>query len=404
MVNVIDNESRKRNNMMPVGVKIIDDKGNTTHTAKTDLKTNYISLESKWFGSSSNNTGGNTDPDNPIDNGVNYVPGLLSDGTLTGRKLEWTGTTDSTKVNTLSFKDDLGTNLNQVGDGLQFVPYLKKILVTRGVAGEETDIPLAFDKDNKAKDGSYVVTQYLPISISRENLIAGNELVIILNGIGENDASATEVKSPELHIKYNSGNNSIDVSQVSGYAYDNLTDTKTGERYDLGISMINTFYVQGPIAQLPSSVVLFSGNANGTIALSGTDNYYSNTMNGLEITMNATTTGGNVKYTAIGLPSTFKVPKEELIIGNKYYIPTTGMIEVADKLYDPTPMSQHYTPIAVDVGSHHYQRYFRGIKNAYFEIGTNSIIFNMSIILGDNVLNAWSDEEFKVEISKVTPY
>ncbi len=404
MVNVIDNTARGRVNKMPVGVKIIDDKGNTTHTAKTDLGTNYISLESKWFGSSSNNTGGNTDPDNPIDNGVNYVPGLLSDGTLTGRKLEWTGTTDSTKVNTLSFKDDLGTNLNQVGDGLQFVPYLKKILVTRGVAGEETDIPLAFDKDNKAKDGSYVVTQYLPISISRENLIAGNELVVTFNGIGENDKSATELKSPELHIKYNSGNNSIDVSQVSGYAYDNLTDTKTGERYDLGISMINTFYVQGPIAQLPPSVVLFSGNANGTITLSGTDNYYSNTMNGLEITMNTETTGGNVKYTAIGLPSVFKVPKEELVIGNKFYIPTTGMMEVADKLYDPTAMSQHYTPIAEDVGSHHYQRYFRGIKNGYFEIGTNSITFNMTIILGSNVLNAWSDEEFKVEISRVTPY
>ncbi|WP_201307858.1 hypothetical protein [Companilactobacillus farciminis] len=58
MVNVIDNEARNRSNMMPVGVKIIDDKGNTTHTARTDLKTNYISLESKWFGSSSNNTGG----------------------------------------------------------------------------------------------------------------------------------------------------------------------------------------------------------------------------------------------------------------------------------------------------------------------------------------------------------
>lgn len=404
MVNVIDNESRKRANMMPVGIKVVDDKGNAVHTAKTDLGTNYISLESKWFGSSSNNNGGNTDPDNPIDNGVNYVPGLLSDGTLTGRKLEWTGTTDSTKVNTLSFKDDLGSSLNLAGDGLQFVPYLKSTLVTRGVDGEENDVPLFFDKNNKAKDGSYVTTQYLPISISKENLIAGNELLVMLNGIGENDVSATKLKSPELHIKYNSGNNSVDVSQVSGYAYDNLTDTKTGERYDLGISMINTFYVQGPIAQLPASVVLFSGNANGTIALSGTDNYYSNTMNGLEITMNATTTGGNVKYTAIGLPSTFKVPKEELIIGNKYYIPTTGMMEVADKLYDPTAMSQHYTPIAEDVGSHHYQRYFRGIKNAYFEIGTNSIIFNMSIILGDNVLNAWSDEEFKVEISKVTPY
>ncbi|CAJ2235079.1 hypothetical protein CPR18618_PPKEINIP_00916 [Companilactobacillus paralimentarius] len=60
MVNVIDNTARNRTNMMPVGIKIIDDKGDVAHTAKTDLGTNYISLESKWFDSSSNNTGGST--------------------------------------------------------------------------------------------------------------------------------------------------------------------------------------------------------------------------------------------------------------------------------------------------------------------------------------------------------
>lgn len=60
MANVIDNEARNRSNMMPIGIKIIDDKGDVAHTAKTDLGTNYISLESKWFGSSSNNTGGGT--------------------------------------------------------------------------------------------------------------------------------------------------------------------------------------------------------------------------------------------------------------------------------------------------------------------------------------------------------
>lgn len=58
MVNVIDNGARNRTNMMPVGIKVIDDKGNVAYTAKTDLGTNYISLESKWFDSSPNNTGG----------------------------------------------------------------------------------------------------------------------------------------------------------------------------------------------------------------------------------------------------------------------------------------------------------------------------------------------------------
>ena len=60
MVNVIDNGARNRTNMIPVGIKVIDDKGDVAYTAKTDLGTNYISLESKWFDSSSNNTGGSS--------------------------------------------------------------------------------------------------------------------------------------------------------------------------------------------------------------------------------------------------------------------------------------------------------------------------------------------------------
>ena len=383
-----------------MGAKVKDKDGNAK-TVKPTGDDNLLDLtDIGAFGGGSGTGGG----DNPNTNGINYIPGLLDDGTLTGRKVEWTGTTSASTVTTAKFSDDLGTTLNLAGDGLQFVPYMNKTLITRGVAGNSSLVPIQYDKDNKANSGNFVTTQYLPISINKKDLITGNDLVVIFDGIGENDESATELKSPELHIKYNSGDNSVDISQVSGYAYDNLTDTKTGEKYDLGVSMINTFYTQKPVAQLPPSVVLFSGNANGTITLSGTDNYYSNTMNGLEITMNTETTGGHVKYTAIGLPSVFKVPKEELVIGNKFYIPTTGMMEVADKLYDPTAMSQRYTPIAEDVGSHHYQRYFRGIKNGYFEIGTNSITFNMTIILGYNVLNAWSDEEFKVEISRVTPY
>lgn len=383
-----------------MGAKVKDKDGNAK-TVKPTGDDNLLDLtDIGAFGGGSGTGGG----DNPNNNGANYIPGLLSDGSLTGRKLEWQGSTSASETTTVKFTDDLGTSLNLAGDGLQFVPYMNKTLVTRGVTGASSKIPLIYSEDNTPVKGSFVTTQYLPISINRKDLVDGSEIVLIFDGIGEDDSSATELKSPEIHIKFNTGDNSIDISQVSGYAYDNLTDTKTGEEYSLGISSINTFYTQKPVAQLPPSVVLFSGNANGTIKLSGPDNYYSNVMNGLAITMNDKTTGGSVRYTAIGLPSTFKVPKEELIIGNKYYIPTTGMMEVADKLYYPAAMSQHYTPVAENLGSHNYQRYFRGIKNGYFEIGTNSITFNMIITLGDNVQDKWSDEDFKVEISRVTPY
>lgn len=391
---------------MPYKIGIVDQNGNLKNQFVAKASTNRIDIPEQLLngggstgGSTGGNTGGGTDPDYP-----NYVPGLLSDGSLTGRKLEWQGSTSVSGTTTAKFTDDLGTALNTAGDGLQFVPYMNKTLITRGVVGNSSLVPIQYDKDNKANSGNFVTTQYLPISINKKDLIKGNELVIIFDGIGESDKSATEFKSPELHIKYNSGDNSVDISQVSGYAYDNLTDTKTGERYDLGISMINSFYTQKPVAQLPASVVLFSGNANGVISLSGVDHYYSNTMNGLEITINPKTTGGYVSYNCTKLPSVIRIPKEQLVIGNKYYIPTNGMAEVASTLYDPTAMSQHYTPVAENDGSHHYQRYFRGIKNGYFEIGTDSITFNMIITLGDNVLNSWNDEDFKVEIAKVTPY
>lgn len=78
MVNVIDNGARNRTNMMPVGIKIIDDKGDVAHTAKTDLGTNYISLESKWFGSSSNNTGGGNTGGTAGGNAPSQVPQLPS--------------------------------------------------------------------------------------------------------------------------------------------------------------------------------------------------------------------------------------------------------------------------------------------------------------------------------------
>src|SRR5699024_10607637 len=116
---------------------ILKDKDGNDKIVKPDGDANYLDLRDIVAGGSG--TGGG---DNPNTNGINYIPGLLDDGTLTGRKVEWTGTTSASTVTTAKFSDDLGTTLNLAGDGLQFVPYMNKTLITRGVAGNSSLVPI----------------------------------------------------------------------------------------------------------------------------------------------------------------------------------------------------------------------------------------------------------------------
>jgi len=346
-------------------------------------------------------SGGSTDPDNPNENGANYVPGLLSDGSLTGRKLEWLGTTQSSGTTTAKFNDDLGTKLNLAGDGLQFVPYMEKNLFTRGVMGATSKVPLVYSKDNTPVKGSYVTTQYLPISINKKDLVDGNEVVVIFDGIGENDSSATELTSPELHFKYNSGSNSVGISQVSGYAYDNLTSTKTGEFYSLGISMINTFYTQKPVAQFPSTVQLFSGNANGPIVLSGVDNYYSNVPNGIEVTFDDHIVDIDPKYStnthpyAFGLLQTIRIPKEALVIGSKYYFDVKGSVAFAKDDHSNLSEVPYYTTKSG-------KNYLRSIEDSYAEIKSGQITVHLTFTYGENLSVGWNS--MQANVAKVTPY
>lgn len=381
-----------------MGAKVKDKDGNAK-TVKPTGDDNLLDLtDIGAFGGGSGTSGG----DNPNTNGINYIPGLLDDGTLTGRKVEWTGTTSASTVTTAKFSDDLGTTLNLAGDGLQFVPYMNKTLITRGVAGNNSLVPIQYDKDNKANSGNFVTTQYLPISINKKDLITGNDLVVIFDGIGENDKSATELKSPELHIKYNSGNNSVDISQVSGYAYDNLTDTKTGERYDLGISMINTFYTQKPVAQFPSTVQLFSGSASGSILLSGIDDYYSNVQNGIEVTFDSQMTAiGNslvhASYSTLGLAASFRIPKEALIIGSKYYFDITGNAVLAKDDKSNLSQSSYFT-------NKTGKKYLRSLDNMFVDINSGQISINLVIEVSGDLSTGWSPAKYAVNVVKVTPY
>lgn len=381
------------------------DKNNEVQVIKPEGKSNFLNIQKivDGIGSGGGDTGGG---DNPNTNGVNYIPASLEDGTLTGRKVEWTGTTSSTDVTTAKFSDDLGTLLNLAGDGLQFKVYMTKTLVTRGVVGDSSNISIAYDEDNEAINGKYVTTQYLPVSINKKNLIDGNEIKVIFDGIGEGDISAVETHSPELHFKYNPGQNSIDISQVSGYAFDNLSDTKTGQTYDIGVSMINTFYVQKPVAQYPSTVQLFSGLAAGYISLSGIDSYYSNVLNGIEITIDnqmqsSSSSSLFADYSSFKLSQTIRIPKKELIIGNKVNFDVTGDAVVAK---DDASNLADSTTAKIRIGSRNDSFYLHGLKNSFIEIGSGQIQFNLIVLAGLYLQVGWNDNPFIAKVSKITPY
>lgn len=351
MVNVIDNEARNRNNMMPVGIKIIDDKGDVAHTAKTDLGTNYISLESKWFDSSSNNTGGSTGENTggntggnsdttpagtDTSGGINIIPGLLTDGSLTERYLEWQGPSQTGSPTTIEFLKDVGLNLNLVGDGLQFYGHIEKVPVTAGVQGTPTSVPLKFDPKNVSSAGYFVTTSPCPISINRSNFIVGKKITITLNGVGEALSNIKDHLAPTVSFTFNA-DKSMTVEVDQGHAFDAGTADNTGTVktngafYTYVLDSVNSYSVQAPVSQLPPTIYVFQGASFSDMQLNGVSNYYDNITNGLEFSFDGymyfnddkenTTVDPNSHFCRISLadlggPNSFKVRKEDLIIGN----------------------------------------------------------------------------------------
>ncbi|PMD71512.1 hypothetical protein [Companilactobacillus nuruki] len=420
MVNVIDNESRNRNNMMPVGVKIIDDKGNTTHTAKTDLKTNYISLESKWFGSSSNNNGGNTDPDNPGHPtfGDNYYAGSLADGEITERNLEWSGIDDPTKDTIVTFNDDPGLKPFGQYTGLTILGHIQKTVMTAGTKGAVSTLDLNYDPSNTPKDGYFTTTASYPNYVKSEGLVVGKSLSIPINGVGEN-LNGDNIKSPEIQLAYNT-DKTLTIKHIQGYVNDGNTSGATGANYDYIVDIIATFSVQSAVAQLPPSVNLFAGSASGDIVLAGLTKGFDNSMDGLQVTTDNYATG---PYT-LGLPgngfgyrfdlapfdiSKITIPKEELIIGNRYKL---DIKNVTTELSLETKIESNrdtWVSSKEDVYKGSMSYYLSKIDDAYVDIKENSVIdLTISFSLtskdakGNNSGGTYPG--FTVKTTKVTTY
>ena len=313
------------------GATYKDAKGNI-QIIKPAGDSNYMDFTN--FLTSTNGTGGNTDPDHPTV-GADYYPGSVYDGTISGRTLLYSGVTSTTDKTNIVLPESVGAGLRLLGDGLQYRISIVKTLVTRGVNGDTSTLPVVYDIQDKKVSGKFVTTSPVPISNKKEDLLTGNELVTPLSGIGEGEQSA-EIKAPELHVQYDSKTNSINVWNVQGYALDNLSDTKTGSLYDVQVTLVNNYYVQNAVSQLPAEMSLFTGDTSGEAILSGTNSYFDNLGEAIRIDLedylyinihNPTETKDTIERSLLsnfGIPNFLVISKDDLISG--YSVPLNANI------------------------------------------------------------------------------
>ncbi|WP_125589792.1 hypothetical protein [Companilactobacillus jidongensis] len=375
------------------------DKNNEVQVAKPEGKSNLINIQKivDGIGNGGGDTGGGDNPDHPSA-GADYYAGSLADGEITERELLWQGKSDPTKTTNVTLLKDVGAKFNSGGDGAFILVHLLKTVMTAGVKGATSEVKLNYDVNNVAKDGYFTTTSCYPIYIHASDLATHQELVVPLNGIGEN-LSGVNVKAPELHIKYND-DKTIDITSVTGYDNDGAESGATGANYDVVSDLITTFSTQNAIAQLPSSINFFTGLSNDDIPLSGVSEYYENSMDGLEVFfddyMYQLGDNNRALRTYFDVVPSFRIPKEQLVIGNTINVPfnqwkTGSTVEWWDK-----ENSGGWT----DRG-HSYPQ--KGKKNGqfYVKIMDKSINVYCSRFTIDTLGNLF---EYIAKVDKVTPY
>ncbi|WP_119325714.1 phage tail protein [Companilactobacillus musae] len=313
-----DNKSQDKNAITQVaealgsavyGFKTIDKDGNVTSILPD--ADSLVTLPGEW----NNNTGGSTDPDHPAA-GVDIYPGSLANGEITERNLEWSGTDDPTKDLTVTFKDDPGSNPFGQYSGLTILGHIQKTVMTSGTKGAVSNLELNYDLNNVAKNGYFTTTSPYPIYISQSDIASGQELDIPINGVGEGlDGSNT--KPAIIHLKYNA-DKTMTISHEDGYVNDGNSAGATGANYSFVVELIATFSTQKAVAQLPSSINLFTGSASGNIVLSGLSNYFENSMDGIQISLANDTDGVSNQRLILNSAPTIKIPKEDLVLGNSF--------------------------------------------------------------------------------------
>lgn len=395
-----------------MAAKILDKDGNET-IIKPTTKANVLDLTGISGNSNSGNTGGDN-PDHPSA-GADYYAGSLADGEITGRYLLYqrdeSVAEDTTTSKTVTLLRDVGTKFNMAGDGATLLLHLQKTVMTAGAKGDVSDIELNYDTNNIAKEGYFTTTSVYPAYIKSADLATTDELDIPIDGVGES-LGGKNFLAPHLKIKFN-GDGTMTYYSVTGYDNDGNSAGATGANYDVVVDAIATFSTQKAVAQLPSSINFFTGQAVGQIALAGTSDYYENSMDGLELAfdgysyqyrdLSANTLYGKVLSSDLGMKRIIKIPKEKLIIGYKFNISfdswpsTTASIHWWDwndssknwrddghsttKTPDLTKSGQSIVTINKDSITVYYSRFLK-------------------MIMGSKIVNY----EYYDQVDKITPY
>ncbi|MFD1418469.1 hypothetical protein [Companilactobacillus keshanensis] len=218
---VKDEQARNLLKKMPLAVEIADDDGNVIHQSIGNHTTNRIRLYSSWLGNGSGsstggNTGGNTGTTtNPGHEtvGDDVYPGDVNKGEVTKRFKLWQGPSNTNADTTVTFNQDLGENLDGLGDGLQAqlsmveTPYFngksttpKKIQITNGEAGL-----------NK-----FSTTSPIPISLKKGRLASKDILKVELSGDGSKE---TLISGPILQIPGFNSREDVSSTKITRYNF-----------------------------------------------------------------------------------------------------------------------------------------------------------------------------------------
>lgn len=399
-----------------MGAKVKDKDGNAK-TVKPTGDDNLLDLTDIVAGSSGTGGGDNPNPDNPSA-GADYYAGSLADGEITERNLEWSGTDDPTKDLAVTFKDDPGSNPFGQYSGLTILGHIQKTVMTSGTKGAVSNLELNYDPSNATKDGYFTTTSPYPIYISQSDIASGQELDVPINGIGEG-LEGDNTKPAMIHLKYNS-DKTMTISHEEGYVNDGSSAGATGANYSFVVEIVATFSTQKAVAQLPPSVNLFSGSASGDIALTGSSDFYENSMDGIEITFDQYATSDYIATSAFQAPGdqwaffrfdvsklgirTIRIRKEDLIIGNKINLlsqlkfpSTISSFEFRYKSFGWEP----YTPLVKSPIK------FDSIDNSLLTVKGNGVInlgFNIIVSEDDGGINPTVKKQFKLNVDKVTTY
>lgn len=337
--------------------------------------------------------------------GDNLYPGSFANGEITERYFLSDVVTDPTKVTNITFQRQVGSKMNMVGDGLEFQGYILKTPITKGIKGTSVKLPINYDPKNVFKDGYYTTTSPFPMHIKASSFEVGKTVKVSLNGIGENiNGKNHAASSVEFTFK---SDQTMDIKSIQGYDNDGASDGMNGYTYDLIIDLISTYSTQEAVDQLPNTINLFTGSSSGDVVLVGSNDFFTNIPNGIEITFDDyaycpigwADKPNVIEITSLGLSKTMTLSKEKLV--TNYGIDLSKI----NKFHNIKEGISHSAPDGKGGWKDEFYGQFKvaAIKNTFLIVNRNSINLSLEIDVGADTYNPTVPYVFKCKISKIKP-